>query len=180
MGSGALGRHTGSTMTKSGCKECSPEGTRTLFGYAGAAVVLLLLLMILVRKTISCLNAHSKRADRVEEDKEEGEEVQHGQVNLHSKRTAADRWRRARFVKHMTGLHMTAEMQAASHKIGMEELRQAANDATVIVSHMRRGFGDGKTQMKISVGLAQILGKCLLYASPVLSFLTALIACAIL
>eukprot|EP01048_Picozoa_sp_COSAG05_P009695 COSAG05_NODE_809_length_7187_cov_20.173109_3_plen_1294_part_00 len=73
------------------------------------------------------------------------------------KSTGASMWRKARLVKHAVSFQMTAELEAIRSQIGLEDMQAALDDAQTLIGMFKTGISRGQTQIKISIGLTQIL-----------------------
>ena len=65
----------------------------------------------------------------------------------------------AKIVKLTASMKHQAEIKIAAQQIGLEEISAAKEDMQQVLSVMKRGGARTRTQLKISIGLGQILGE---------------------
>ena len=76
-----------------------------------------------------------------------------------TEKSATELWRKAKVVKITAGMKLHAELRAAAEQLGLDQIKDAKEDVQGVVSVMKRGGSRTQTKLKISIGLAQILGE---------------------
>lgn len=146
-------------MTGDGCIQCNSGKMTQLFGISGGVVLFLIVSVFLFRRFSNRVKEDAKEQENEDDHEETEREEQVALPAVQENKNAKLMWKRARMVKHVVGFKMSAELSAATAAIGLEDIAAARDDAKEVLNILRMGMGRGQTQIKIAIGLSQILGE---------------------
>ena len=149
-------------MTDNGCIKCDAADFAGLLWVVGGLVLSFVFLFV----AFSALKRRLQQdADNSESEESEEEETrtltdleEHTADVSDQPHAERNLWRKARAVKMAVSFQVSTEMAAAQSRIGLEDMQDAMEDAKTLTANFKSGIKRGQTQIKISIGLTQILG----------------------